>query len=234
MRIPEKTAARKFLEDTFPKCTVALLGGSAARGELNDGSDLDILVLDPSKSASFRKCFNMSDWKIEAFVFHPDSFFFALEVSRMEAIPTIPRIAAESVILKDDGSAKDIQQSADDCLKTGPYEWAEDKKAFLRFMISDLLEDLEKGKEDSEKIYTACKLFDTVPEFLLRTEGRWLGYGKWVHRSLVDFDNNFAAKFKEAFQKFIKTGDNVPFITLIDRILEPHGGRLFEGYTDRL
>ncbi|MBM4763090.1 nucleotidyltransferase domain-containing protein [Bacillus sp. B15-48] len=234
MKMPEKTAARNFLQQSFPHCEVAFLAGSGASGELTEHSDLDIVILDESQSASFRQCFFCFGWKIEAFVYNRMSLSFAFEMSRLEGIPSILRMCAEGIILKDDGSAAEIQDIAKEYIRNGPSELTEEKLQYMRFTITDLLDDLNSYTDDKEKIFVVYKLFDFVSEFILRANGHWIGYGKWLYRSLLHFDKDFCERYVEVFHIFMKTGNSMPLSTLIDKVLEPYGGRLFEGYKEPL
>ncbi|WP_332633918.1 nucleotidyltransferase domain-containing protein [Halalkalibacter flavus] len=234
MKMPGKKAARNFLQQTFPQCDVAFLAGSAAREELTERSDLDIVILDEMQSLSFRQCFICFEWKIEAFVYNRTSLSFAFEMSRLEGIPSIPRMCAEGIILKDDGSAVEIQDVAKEYIRNGPSKWTEEKQQPMRFMITDLLDDLNSYTNDKEKMFVAYKLFDIVAEFVLRANGHWIGYGKWMYRSLLRFDKHFCERYVEVFHIFLKTGNSEPLSTLIDKVLERHGGRLFEGYKEPL
>lgn len=234
MKIPVKEVARNFINQTFPDCNVAFLGGSAARGELREESDLDIIIIDDKQSLPLRQCFIFSDWKIESFVYDKTSLLFAFDLSRMDGIPTIIRICAESFILKDDGSAEELQSIAKNEFKNGPCAWPLEKQTYLRYSISDLLKDLNNDTNENEQIVVAYKLFDIISEFVLRANGYWLGYGKWMYRSLHDYDRDFCERFLEVFKIFMKTGNHEPLSKLIEQVLKTHGGRLFEGYEQRL
>ncbi|SDJ04431.1 nucleotidyltransferase domain-containing protein [Alteribacillus bidgolensis] len=232
MKMAEKTAARHFIQQSFPHCNVAFLGGSAASGELTEHSDLDVVILDETQSSSFRQCFCCFQWKIEAFVYNRTSLSFAFEMSRIEGIPSILRMCAEGIILKDDGSALEIQDKAKECIRNGPFEWVEEKQEHMRFMITDLLDDLNSCTDDKEKIFVAIKLFDLVSEFVLRADGHWIGQGKWMYRSLFQYDSHLCERYVEGFHTFMKTGNSEALSTLTDKVLERHGGRLFEGYKE--
>ncbi|WP_280772039.1 nucleotidyltransferase domain-containing protein [Salipaludibacillus daqingensis] len=235
MKIVSKQAAIAFINEKFPNCDVALLAGSAARDELTSHSDLDVVILDQTQSSNFRQCFVWHDWKMETFVYnHPTSLSFAFDASRLEAIPTIPRMCAERIVLKDNGLASQIKSQAMDALYKGPVKWTKDNKESMQYMISDLLDDLRSNINVEEKIFVAYKLFDYVAEFTLRANGHWIGYGKWLYRSLLNFDEQFAKQHLDVFQDFMKTGKSEPLCTFIDNVLEQHGGELFEGYIDRL
>lgn len=232
MKIPSETAARKFLEQTFPDCDVAILAGSSINKEITPQSDLDIVIIYEKQPSSYRQCFFCFDWKIEAFVYNRSSLSFAFEFSRLEGIPTIPRMCAEGIILINDGSAKEIQDEAKESLESGPVTWTEEEKDHLRFMITDLLDDLTSPINKKEKVFVAHKLFEVISEYVLRANNYWMGHGKWMFRSLRDYDEAFCEQLIQGFQIFIMSGNIEPFTTLIDKVLELHGGKLFEGYKE--
>jgi len=235
MKIAGKQAAENFLHQSFPHCQVAFLAGSAARGELTSHSDLDIVILDETQTSTYRKCSFCFDWNIETFVYHhPASLFFAFDVSRLDGVPSIPRMCAEGLVLRDNGSAADIQYRSNECLNKGPIEWTKEQKQSMRFMITNLLDDFNSYTNRNEKIFVAYKLFDYVAEFVLRENRRWIGYGKWMYRSLRDFDEDFSEKYLDVFEHFMKTEKSEPLSSFIEKVLERHGGRLFGGYKEPL
>ncbi|RYM01722.1 nucleotidyltransferase domain-containing protein [Sporolactobacillus sp. THM7-7] len=232
MKTPAESAAKKCLEDRFPDCRMAFLGGSSARRELNEYSDIDILIIDDTQPFSYHQCLFCYGWPIELFVFHQDVLSFFFEISRQERIPTLLRLCAEGRVLKDDGSAERMKSQAEKRLKNGPSKWTEGERDRQRFAITDLLNDLNSTTSREETVFIAAKLFDLVPEFVLSAHGQWLGHGKWMFRTLHDFDPSFSEQWLEAYQHLIKTGNSERFAALADRQLARHGGRLFAGYKE--
>lgn len=45
------------------------------------------------------------------------------------------------------------------------------------------------------------------------------------------FDEDFANQFVEAFDTYYTTGDKSRVICLVEAAMEPHGGRLLEGFS---
>lgn len=236
MLMSGRTAAKHFLQQSFPHCDVAFLGGSAANQSLTEHSDLDIVILDSDSTnkTSFRQCSLAFGWKIEAFVYNEITLFLMFEMNRTAGLPSILRMCAEGIILKDNGSAIDIQNAAWERLQQGPSPLTDEKQQAMRFMITDLLNDLNDSANDQEKIFIASKLFELVSEFVLRANGQWLGEGKWMYRSFLHYDKKFCDAYIEAYHLLIKTGQYEPFSKIIDEVLEPHGGQLFEGYQESL
>ncbi|MFD1737459.1 hypothetical protein ACFSCX_12930 [Bacillus salitolerans] len=66
---------------------------------------------------------------------------------------------------------------------------------------------------------------------MLRTNRKWVGSSKWLIRSLREFDATFSMDFVEAFDTFYQKNDKAKIIDLVDLILRPYGGRLFDGFS---
>lgn len=75
------------------------------------------------------------------------------------------------------------------------------------------------------------RLAELVSEFILRANGKWVGTSKWVFRLLKAHDEQLAFQFFEAFNLYYETKDKTQIIVFVDNVLEPYGGRLFEGFS---
>lgn len=235
MTITEKTApleaARKFIETYYPKADGALLAGSAVRGEATETSDLDIVVFDRNAAASYRKSLIDFDWPIEVFVHNLTSVqaFFQSDVER--ARPSMPRMVAEGIILKDTGVVEAFKQQAQEVLSNGPSEWQAATIHTKRYFLTDALDDFIGCNDRAEGIFIAASLAELTAEFELRTHKKWIGASKWIVRSLTHYDQAFANRFVEAFDAYYRSGNKEAVIDLVDDVMKPHGGRYFEGFS---
>lgn len=127
--------------------------------------------------------------------------------------------------------ANRIKREAEKLLTGGPKPWSEEELAFKRYALTDLLDDFEGTTRREEAIFIAGRMAELGHELYLRTQGQWIGSGKWVYRTLKRYDPAFADRFADAFDRFYTSGDKKAVITLIDGILAPSGGRLFAGFT---
>lgn len=50
-------------------------------------------------------------------------------------------------------------------------------------------------------------------------------------RTLKEYDEVFASEFIHAFTTFYQTGDKDEIVQLTNKVLEPFGGRLFDGFS---
>ncbi|SEN96787.1 Nucleotidyltransferase domain-containing protein [Mesobacillus persicus] len=223
--------ARKFVDSHFPSCQSAILAGSVVRGEETETSDLDVVIFDKNMSSSYRESVLFSKWPIEVFVHNLTSYkdFFQSDYER--ARPSMPRMVAEGIVLKDDGSLLSIKEEAKKLLEQGPKEWSQETINTKRYFITDLLDDFIGSSNRAEEIFIANELAALVSEFVLRTNRNWIGTSKWVFRSLSSYDEEFAVRFVAAFDDYYRTGEKVNIIKLVDEVLESHGGRLFSGFS---
>ncbi|KRE40898.1 nucleotidyltransferase domain-containing protein [Paenibacillus sp. Soil522] len=230
-RLNPLEVAKQFISLYFPNCQGAILAGSVVRGEATNTSDLDIVVFDNSLSSAYRESLFEFEWAIEVFVHNLTSYkeFFQSDYKR--ARPSLPRMVSEGIILKDIGIIDLIKREANELLDKGPEQWSQDTITMKRYFLTDALDDLIGSLDSDEEIFIANTLAEAVHEFVLRTNGHWIGASKWIVRSLKRYDERFTEEFLEAFNEFYKTGDKKRVTELVDKVLEPHGGRLFAGFS---
>jgi hypothetical protein len=230
-RMDPYKAAEQFTLRHFPNCHGALLAGSVVRGEATETSDLDIVIFDKNLKTAYRESVIEFGWNIEVFVHNLTSYkeFFKSDCER--ARPSLPKMVSEGIVLKDCGILDLIKHEAIELLDRGPEEWSADTIKVKRYFISDALDDLIGSNNRAEEIFIANTLAEFVSEFVLRTNRQWIGTSKWIVRSLRNYDEKFAGHFVEVFDTFYKTGDKNKVIEMVDEILKPFGGRLFQGFS---
>ncbi|MGM7701423.1 nucleotidyltransferase domain-containing protein [Pseudalkalibacillus sp. Hm43] len=229
-RLSPLETAQKLIDTHYSNCQGALLAGSVVRGEATPSSDLDVVIFDDSILASYRRSFIFQGWPVEIFVHNLSSYqqYFQSDCDR--GTPSMPRMVAEGVVIQDKGVLQAIKAEAKGLLEKGPTPWSQETINMKRYFITDLLDDLIGRPDRFEQIFIVNTLADRLQEFLLWTNGRWVGSSKWSYRALKHYDKGFANTFMNAFDQYYKTNDDSKIIDLADTILEPHGGRLFDGF----
>ncbi|MBS4174805.1 nucleotidyltransferase domain-containing protein [Bacillus sp. FJAT-49736] len=230
-RLKPIEAATYFIDQHFPNCQGALLAGSVVRGEETDTSDLDIIVLDNSISSSYRESLIKYGWPIEVFVHSISSYKQFFEMDYRRAKPSMQRMIAEGIILKDDGVISPIKEEAKLVLDKGPEEWSEETIRVKQYFITDVLDDFIGCHDRAEGIFIANTLSNLIHEFVLRTNRMWIGTSKWIVRALKHYDEGFTNDFVEAFDMYYQTGEKDRVIQLSQKVLEPYGGPLFDGFS---
>ncbi|WP_199622604.1 nucleotidyltransferase domain-containing protein [Paenibacillus alkalitolerans] len=232
MRRTAIEAAEQFVLNHFSDCTVAILSGSVVQGMGTKQSDLDIVIIDDTKTFPFRESFYESGWPIEAFVLTRDTYRDLFEFNVVQGLPSLQRMCAQGIIIKDDGTASELIDIAREILAKGPMPWTVEEMNRVRYEISECLEDLTGSDCHYESIFIVNKLAGLVHEYVLRMNGCWIGDGKWIVRSLQIYNKQFSDQFLDVLDKFYKTERKEAIIQFIDDILAPNGGRLFEGYSE--
>ncbi|MBM7691382.1 putative nucleotidyltransferase [Peribacillus deserti] len=231
MKTDPLIAAASFVNSQFPDCEAALLAGSVVRGDSTPTSDLDLFIYIPSLQNEYRESFYDGEWMIEAFIHTCSSYkkYFVSDCERGR--PSLPRMVAEGIILKNSPSIPKLKEEAGAILAQGPKPWDSVTIDSKRYMLTDLLLDLIGTQKREEEIFIAGKLSEILHEFILRTNGQWAGSSKWIWKALQNYNPEVAGAFFEAFEKYYRTGEKSAIIALADASLEPFGGRLFEGFS---
>ena len=230
-RFDPVVAAKQFIDKHFPNCQGALLAGSVVRGDATETSDLDIVIFDKRLTSSYRESMFDFGWAIEIFAHNLTSYKYFIELDCKAAKPSMPRMISEGIILRDEGIIESIKKETKDILEKGPEIWSEETVSTKRYFITDALDDFLGSNNRAEEIFIANTLADLVHEFVLRTNRQWIGSSKWIIRSLNQYDEEFTEEFVEAFNVFYITGEKNKIVQLVDKVLEPYGGRLFEGFS---
>jgi hypothetical protein len=114
-------------------------------------------------------------------------------------------------------------------IDAGPPPRDDDALAFLRYHVTELLDDLRGDPNGDESRLIADALVRAAADLHLAMAGAWSGGGKWLLRELREAAPAFADELVAALRAH-EWSDARPLITLVDRVLEASGGPLFEGY----
>lgn len=224
-------AAKLFIHKHFPNCQGAVLAGSVVRGEATNTSDLDIVIFDKNLASAYRESFMDYGWAIETFVHNLTSYQSYFQMDFQDAKPSMQRMVLEGIPIRDEGIVDLIKKDAKEMLENGPEKWTDEMIRTKLYFITDALDDFVGCNNRAEELFIANSLAELIHEFVLRKNGCWIGSSKWIIRALKHYDVKFTEEFVEAFDAFYKTGDKSKVILLSERVLEPYGGRLFEGFS---
>ena len=230
-RLEPIQAAQLFVKKKYPTCQGAILAGSVVREERTPTSDLDIVIFDQNIASSYRESLVDGGWPIEVFVHSLTSYKSIFESDCKRARPSMPRMVSEGIVIKDIGVLQAIKEEAKVLLENGPEVWSEETIKMKRYFITDTLYDLIGCSNRTEGIFIAGTLAEQISEFILRVNCQWIGTSKWIIRSLRHYDEALAAEFANAFDFYYKTSEKELVIQLVEHILQPYGGLLFDGFT---
>lgn len=228
----EIEAAETIRQQKHPDAGAVFLAGSIIRGEGNEHSDLDIVVVYEQLPAAYRESFVFSRWPVEVFVHDPATLaHFFVEFDRKRGIPSLASMVSEGleVPAPSDLSTK-CKNMADALLLKGPPSWNQADIDASRYCITNLIDDIRQPHSYIEAIATATELHRALATHVFRSRGLWSASGKMVPRQLKKTMPEIATEWQDCFSKLFETGNADHLILMVESLLEPVGGLLFENY----
>lgn len=224
------SAARKCIATRFKGASHLFVAGSIMRGEGNAFSDIDLVVIYPKLERAWRESFVLDGFPIEAFVQDPETLAYFMEKDAGRGVPSIIDMVANGVILGDAlDHAATMQQRARQVLAAGPRPLAGAPYDAMRYILSDLAEDLRAERPANEIAAIAAQLYPRLIDLMLLGRNRWTGNGKWGPRLLQRFDPQLAEIAAEAFRDAVQ-GNAAALLSLTDQEMARHGGSYFDGF----
>jgi len=230
-----RAQARLIHETRYPDAAAVLLAGSVVRGEATPHSDLDLVVLYERVPHAWRESFVSDGRPVEAFVHDVETLrYFFVEVDGRAGTPSLAAMVAEGIDVTAAGDRSGAltataQQLAAEIIAAGPARWDERELRQRRYMLTDLVDDLRAPRSHAERVAAGARLYELLADCILRAAGRWSARGKSIPRVLGQHDAALAARFVAAFDALF-AGDAGAVVTLVEDVLRPLGGFLFEGH----
>jgi predicted nucleotidyltransferase len=222
----------EIFDRKYPDASVILLAGSIVRGESTPFSDLDLVVIFDKLPAAYRESFNFQGFPIEAFVHDPETLnYFLFEVDRPSGIPSLAQMVLEGVeIPKPNGLSRSLKQLAASVIQLGPPELSEEDVRKLRYNITSLTDDIREPRSRDELLAAATELYEALANYYLRTNHRWSARGKSIPRILRQADADLCLRYSTSFDELFTHSRPETVVALVEEILTPRGGLLFDGH----
>ena len=222
--------ARKCLSTRFSGASHLFVAGSIMRGEGNEFSDIDLIVVFPRLPRAWRESFVLEGFPIEAFVHDAETLAYFIEQDIKSGAPIIVHMVANGVIVGDDlEPARAMQQQARSVLENGPSPLSGEPYDSMRYFLSDLADDLRAERPVNEVAALSAQAYPRLIDLILLGRRQWTGKGKWGPRLLHRFDPSLAETASKAFADAVR-GNKAGLLSLIDQELARHGGVYFDGY----
>ncbi|HEX6838362.1 MAG TPA: nucleotidyltransferase domain-containing protein [Polyangia bacterium] len=230
-----RAQARFIYETRYSDAAALLLAGSVVRGEATAHSDLDLVVLYERVAHARRESFVSDGWPVEAFVHDAETLrYFFVEVDARAGTPSLAAMVLEGidVVAGDRPSAATVaaKRQAAEHVAAGPAAWSERELQQRRYVLTDLVDDLRAPRSDAERVAAGARLYELLADCILRSARRWSARGKSIPRVLAQHDAALAARFVAAFDALFAAGDTAAIVALVEEVLRPLGGLLFDGY----
>ncbi|MBO0845622.1 MAG: nucleotidyltransferase domain-containing protein [Nocardioides sp.] len=232
MRAPAVDAARALVAELFPDAVQAWLAGSTTTGRATKTSDLDITVLLEHGEVR-RESLEYDGWPVELFVHTEASVahFVAQDLARRR--PTMARLVAEGVPLLDPTAGEALRSQCQEVLDRGPGPVPDAELELLRYLLTDLLDDLAGAGHDEEATAVAVAVWQQTAELALAAAETWSGTGKWLVRELAALDaarrTHLTAALDLALHRAL-AGERASLTAVADDVLADVGGRRWVGF----
>ncbi|MEW6751784.1 MAG: nucleotidyltransferase domain-containing protein [Candidatus Latescibacterota bacterium] len=215
--------AQTFCRARFPAHTVALLGGSWACGCARPGSDLDLLVIDPTVPGLRFEGVEFEGWLVEVCALPPErleGFFRACADHRSAPVP---QQAVESVVLRGDAQAVlAIRQLAGQVLRAGPAPLTQAEAQDLRWNLTALLTDLEHAAPD-DLAGVAAQCYARLAEAILASARAWRAERRRLPQALRQAAPDLAQRLETGLLAACQ-GDRTLLVGVGQEILQRIGG----------
>ena len=230
-RVSPVEAASEIFSARYAGARVLFLAGSVMRGEATPASDLDIVVVYERLPGAYREAFTHAGWPVEAFVHDEESIRHFFERDRLRGLPALMRMVMEGTEVPgaSDFSAG-LKRLAEEIHEAGPARFGDDEMLLRRYRLTDWADDMRFPRSDEELLATGAALYQDAADFYFRARGLWSSHSKTIPRRLCETDADFAARFIAAFDALFTEKRPEPAISLVEELLEPFGGLLFDGF----
>ncbi len=230
-RNPWRPTVLQLLNGRYEQASAAVAYGSPVRGEDLEYSDIDLIVVGDLEGAPLQESIIFGGWPMEIHIHTPASLWEVSERrARTERITRLPHMFTIGEMLFDrDGTGGNLKQRLSKLMVQGPIALNDSELVLYRHRISDGIADLSDPRPLGEVMFSAASLSRSIAEFVLARNKHWLSTGKALHRNLRQVEPELADRLAEAWAQV--GSDPTPLIALADEVLEPVGGRLFEGAT---
>lgn len=222
----------ELLSGKYPDASVIFLAGSIVRGEGTPFSDLDLVVIFDELPAAYRDSFYFQGFPVEAFVHDPETLnYFLYEVDRLAGIPSLARMIFEGVeVPKPNELSRSLKELATSVLELGPPKLSEAEIRRSRYHITNLVDDIRQPRSRAELAAAGAELYGALADYYFRTNNLWSAKGKSIPRSLKQADADLCLLYCAAFEELFAEGQPEKVVTLVEMILNPNGGFLFDGH----
>jgi hypothetical protein len=230
-RVSPVEAARGVLGERYAGARVLFLAGSVMRGEATPTSDLDVVVMYEELADAYRESFTFAGWPVEAFVHDAASLRHFYGVERRRGLPSLMRMVLEgSEVPGASEFSGGLKREAAEAYGAGPLPFDEAEMRLRRYRLTDWVDDIRFPRSGEELAASGAWLYQDASDFFFRSRGLWSAHSKTVPRQLREADAEFASKFLAAFEALFTEKRSGPAVALVEELLAPFGGTLFDGF----
>ena len=223
---------RKLIKERYSNAKTVFWAGSASQNQGTSASDLDLIIVFESLPHAYRETFIYDEWPIDAFIHDTDTLRYFFEESRTgNGISGLSYMILHGCEVTDPSAfSENIKTLAQKVLDAGPAVWDKKQIDKERFLITDVLDDIKYPASRDEQIVSAARLLEVLGQYYFRSQNKWCASGKSLIRYLQKDNYDLALEFNQSFESLFQRGDTLGIENLVQKILAPHGGLLWDGF----
>jgi hypothetical protein len=113
-------------------------------------------------------------------------------------------------------------------MQLGPPELSEEDVRKLRYDITNLVDDIRQPRSKDELVASGAELYEALANYYFRTNRLWSAKGKSIPRILRQADADLCLRYSASFDELFGPGRPEKVVALVEEILSPRGGFLFD------
>lgn len=202
--------------------------GSAARDEMTEHSDVDIIVLFNKLPHAHRETFRAKGWLLDAQVHDPETLNYLMVSDARLGSAIVAKMITESILIPIATAESNLLTAiASRIVLSGPPQ---QDFSGVRWMVANIISDLKQSKDDHETLAIGVELYKILTTFFFRSRNQWPASKKMTPRLLESIDPAVNERFHLVFSRLFSQGDADPVIKLAEELLQVVGGPISEGF----
>lgn len=221
--------AQRYVASRHPSAVFAAIYGSATRNQLEELSDMDVLVVRPDSPLLLKEQVLVNSRMVQALMVSSDVLHRAIASTRTTFNSFFPNILAESrLIYGDHTSYEAAKRQATESLAAGLGTMRRSRLGKPKSSAASQILKLMRLTDKVELKYRMIMLVQATQEFILLHHGAWLGDASFRLDQLREVDPEAVVLMDEGLELSIIATDPYPLIHATLKIFDRYGGLRWE------
>lgn len=230
MNSPDPQMILAMLTERYGQPSFCFFFGSHAFDRGDADSDIDVIVVLSRVVHAYRETFSSNGFLFDAHVHDPETLHFMMRLEQKDGLAILAGEVDQARVLPQPCElASKLKEAARQIIALGaasPPTWN-----WFRRYFSSVLSDLERCADADEQWIMAMELYIKTMEIFLRCQGQLLhGQGRYLVRSVKQFDAAFFNRAQTAWAQLFQGGSVSSLILVTREVLDLIGGPLIAGY----
>lgn len=221
---------KKFSAEAFPDALCTFLGGSLLRGTGNNYSDVDIVFVCKKVDKCIHKSLVYEGLPIEYSLFDFETLDKKLERDHAKNKCSLLHLLSTSLLIANDLESKNLLLKKIKEQLAHPKSYSSEEITFLRYIVSDFLDDLRSAKDDPRIFGISMHIYPFIEELFFASHKAWRQGGKLLKETSEPLDREFYEELYSAYRVLMQDKEPNLLVNLLEALLEKDGGEIWAGY----